>query len=69
LITGEANCVGGSASKNHFNSTAPFTDFFLTNKPLKNEALIRNIGRLENEGFKNKIFYFYLHQQYWLKNS
>jgi hypothetical protein len=36
LITGEGKCVGGAASTNQFNLTAPFTDYFLTNEPLKN---------------------------------
>jgi hypothetical protein len=36
LITGEGKCVGGSASANAFNLTAPYTDFFLTNVPMEN---------------------------------
>ena len=36
MITGEGKCVGGAASTNQFNLTAPFTDYFLTNEPLKN---------------------------------
>jgi hypothetical protein len=36
LITGEGKCVGGSASTNPFSLTAPYTDYFLTNEPMKN---------------------------------
>ncbi len=36
MITGEGKCVGGSASTNQFSLTIPFTDFFLTNEPMKN---------------------------------
>ncbi len=36
MITGEGKCVGGSASTNPFSLTAPYTDFFLTNEPMKN---------------------------------
>jgi len=57
----EGKCVSGSAGKNHFNLTAPFTDFFLTNKP-QNNVLFRKIGRLGiNEGKKNLFYVFFIY--------